>query len=268
MKSLFLSLILVSSGVAAAKDVVPESKESRWLGGIEYSLSTDLAETITPRTYQHGLNGELGYSLSKKWNLSLTLDLLFSSSAGKIEKKEEETIYETLGANPGLGVQYGDANSDGNWTFLGRFMVPGDALSRREGYLGIGILSTAYKSSFLSGKWTMANTLSLMEVFNSYSVSTWGTANPGTSVSYKMSHSLQVYKQINIIYIFGFKQTRYLDGYWDYSFNNIFGLGLNGDNWNVTLSSNEGGFTDQGHVQFWFLDEYRRIVMLTVGLQF
>jgi hypothetical protein len=267
MKGLILFLILTCSGALLADVQANEKDESRWMGGFEYSVSTDLAESVSPRGYRHGINAEAGYSLFKNWNFTLGLEMGFNSYSGQIDKRQEEGVYETLGVNPSLGVQYGFPY-ESHWTFSSILIFPGDSVSRREGYQGIGILSAAYKHSLLSGRWTLTHSLTLMEILNSYSESTWGTANPGTSLSYKMSHSMQLYQRLNFIYIFGIKQTRYLDGFWDYSFTNIFGLAINTDSWNVMLSSNEGGFTDEGDIQFWFLDEYRRIVSLTLGYQF
>ena len=68
----------------------------------------------------------------------------------------------------------------------------------------------------------------------------------------------------------GFKTNAasYLDNFWGYDYDNIFGLS---DTWGkvtATISYENGGFTDNGDFSLWYIDDYRRIARFSLSYAF
>jgi hypothetical protein len=62
--------------------------------------------------------------------------------------------------------------------------------------------------------------------------------------------------------------TRYLDGFTGYSYNNTLSLAKSWEKMTVAFSYENGGFTDNGEVNMWYVDRYRRLMFLSANYAF
>ncbi|NJL25727.1 MAG: hypothetical protein HC902_11505 [Calothrix sp. SM1_5_4] len=59
-----------------------------------------------------------------------------------------------------------------------------------------------------------------------------------------------------------------MDGFLGYSYSDRFSLENTWRNVSLALTYTNGGFTDDGRVSLWFIDQYRRILMLAMNYAF
>jgi hypothetical protein len=225
------------------------------------------AETAEPRAYYQGLSAILGYAFTPNWSLTANINANFTTLDGQIDKRQEDTVVEAAGVNPSVGLAY----ASGAWSPW-FFNVGGTALldsaSRREGYKGLMSASFGGNWNFFNQHLTMTHSFFASELINTYEYSSAGSANPGTSLGYNWNNSIKLNKYLNLGAGFGIKQTRYLDGYWDYAYNTTLSMSWIVENWSMSLSTTNGGFTDDGRVALWYLDDYRRLISCSMAYQF
>lgn len=245
----------------------PAPKESPWSLGFTYGFSTDLADAYSPRIYYQGLNAFAARRFGGSWSASLGVAATFTTLDGQIDKRQEDTELEAAGVSPSVGLSYG--GSDARPWFFG---ISGTALmdsaSRREGFLGLFSGNFGGTWRFFNDRLSMTHGLAISEIINAYEYSSAGTPNPGTSVSYSWSNSIAAGDHLTVNAGFGLKQTRYLDGFWDYSYNTFLGTTLAMGQWSLSLNTSNGGYTEDGRVSLWYVDKYRRVVSLALAVNF
>lgn len=254
----------------AKKRAVPSPKsESSWSSMVRYNALTDFADNRTPRSYIHSVMGSVGYSFDKNWSVELGAGARAETIDGQISKGREQTYDETFGPSTSLTLEYqrsfwrGDRYS---------FYLDGEPLwdeaSRREGFKGIVGIGGNVSSRFFNKRYILTNDLSVAELINTFFYGSNLSPNPDYFYTYKLSNVVKIYRGLRASYNFGAKVTRYMDGFHGYSYSNSLGLSYVWPQLSLSLAYDNGGFTDQGDISLWYLDQYRRLARFVVGYTF
>lgn len=243
--------------------------QSPWSSMFRYSVATDYVDNRTPRGYSHSLLGNLTYGLSKNWSVEATLGGRAQTIGGQISKGSEQTYDEVLSPTTSFSVGYERGFGDDDKFSLGLEGEPlWDEASRQEGYQGIVGVGANVSLRFFNKYWVISNDLSVSEMINSYRYSSDQTANPDYFWTYKLSNVVKIYKGFRATYAFGAKVTRYMDDFIGYSYLNSVSLSYVWPHVSVALAYDNGGFTDDGTISLWYIDQYRRLGRLVVGYNF
>lgn len=114
----------------------------------------------------------------------------------------------------------------------------------------------------------MGHEVSASEFLSQFRFNSQGELNPDTFYIYEMSHNFDLTEAFSFNFTFGLKMTRYEDGDLDYSYSNEFGMEYFWKGLLAGIFYRNGGFTDQGYVDFWYFDDFRRIVRINLSYTF
>ncbi len=120
----------------------------------------------------------------------------------------------------------------------------------------------------LNRRWILSNDLSIAEMINTYSYGSDLNANPDYFWTYKLSNVFRVYKGFRATYTFGAKVTRYMDEFIGYNYSNSVSLSYVWPRVSLALAYDNGGFTDDGTISLWYIDQHRRLGRMIVGYTF
>ena len=95
-----------------------------------------------------------------------------------------------------------------------------------------------------------------------------GTANPGTSYFYEIGNTLVFNPRWSMEVGFGVKSTRYLDGFRGYAYGTTVAVDYTKGKWTGEFQYENGGYTEDGRVDLWYIDQYRRLVSASVAYNF
>lgn len=238
--------------------------QSSWSNSVSYGITTDYADNRTPRGYTQTLLGNVGYKINSHWSLGADISARAETIKGQISKDDQQSYSEVLSPSTSLGLSYDFdlTRIAHSTTFL--YAEPlWDEGSQREGYTGILGLGSSLNMRFFKRVYSFGNTLTASKLLNSYRTNSEGNSNPEYFFSYKMVNALYFLKSNRLAYSFGVKLTHYLDDYTGYSYNNSISLSHSWNKFSLTLAYTNGGFTDNGEVSMWYIDEYRRLVTLS-----
>jgi hypothetical protein len=265
--------LIAISILARAEDFVPSStylkatpltnrpEPSPWSAALRYGYSSDYADERQPRAYEHLLASELEYKIDPKW--SATID-------GQIPKGREQSFAEVLNPSTSLEVAYGDDFYERRHHFS--IGVHGEPLwtedSRLEGHQALLGVGGRIQLNFFNKRYSMTHDLDATSVVNTYHYGSDLNANPDYFWTYKVKNDFRFARTWKASYSFGAKVTRYLDNFVGYSYNNTFGLSKTWRNFAAALTYDNGGFTDDGYVRLWYIDEYRRVLKVMVSYAF
>lgn len=263
--AIFFLLLLMIPCLSSAK----QEPEGPWKGSIRYGVLSDFADNRNPRAYTHAASGQLSYNFGKYWSIGLGVGARAQTIGGQISKGREQTYDEVLSPSSSVSVAFSN-------TFWSRhkysLFVDGEPLwdeaSRLEGYKAILGGGGSLSANFWAKRLSFIQMLTLHELVNSYAYGSSGTANPDYFYTYKITGALKFYKSFTASYSFGAKVTRYMDDFIGYSYSNSAALSHAWSQLTVTLSYENGGFTDEGDISLWYIDEFRRLVRLSMGYQF
>ncbi len=121
---------------------------------------------------------------------------------------------------------------------------------------------------FFARRYTMSHLLDWTSLINTYRSNSSGVANPDYFYTYKWVNSVRFLQTWKASYTFGAKVTRYLDDFVGYSYSNSFGVSKTWKSVSASLSYDNGGFTDDGYIRLWYIDEYRRVFRMFVSYSF
>jgi hypothetical protein len=277
----FLLLSLLVSQAATAQSArtsaalmraVSETKASKWSASAYYGVNSDFADNRSPRGYNHSLGTSVGYSFTKNLTTSASLGMRTEMIGGQIEKEPDKSYAETLAVNPSTAFSL--SYSGDLWIEPHTFTVSGfaeplwDRASRLEGYKAVAGTSAGLGLKFFDKLWTMTHSVSWSSVVNTYAYNESGQSNPDYNYGYSLSNSFRLYKTLKFSYTWGIRYTRYMDGFLGYSYSNGYGLSYAWDSLMVSLSYSAGGWTDDGEVSLWFIDDYRRVGSLSLAYSF
>lgn len=281
-KGKVLAALLLSAGVlisltaeARPPDMRPphakraKQDESPFVSTVSYGVLSDYADNRTPRAYTHALSGSLSYEFKPQWTVAGSVSLATTTVGGQIYKDDRQAYDETFEPNAGVSLSYKQMFwGMSSW----KVFVGGEALmdeaSRREGYKGIVSAGTGVGLAFSNIGYMMGHMLSVSGMMNTFEYSASKTANPDYFYTYAFSNTVKFYKQLRLAYTFVLKATHYLDSYVSYAHLNKYGVSYGWDKLSASLTYENGGFTDEGIVDFWYLNQHRRIYRLTASYTF
>lgn len=266
---LFL-IVLAPQAFAQSKVSMPMlEQKSPWMGSVKYGLSSDFASDRSPRAYENILIGDVSYRMNRYWSAGVTASTRFITLDGQIPKDKEQDHTETL--EPGASAELMYSRSFMQMHSYS-FALHGEPLfakdSRLEGHRGLVGVGGALSFGFFAKKYTMTHALDATSLINTYSTNSSGVANPDYFYTYKFINSLRFAQTYKISYTFGAKVTRYLDEFIGYSYSNSVSLSKAWENFAMSLSYDNGGFTDEGYISLWYIDDNRRVMRLMMSYAF
>lgn len=274
--TLILALIFVSAAPRAQSLRVRSSIPKMtvfpvhpWSGYLRYSAATDYARSEQPRAYVQVLGGGGKYDINENWSVSGDVTLKMETYDGKIEKGPEETKLEVMNPSAAMELDYARKFYD---THSYTLFVHGEPLmdepSRLEGYRGLVGTGGELSLGFFKRRYVLSQVLDISELINTYDYNLDQEPNPDMFYTYKMSHVFRLWRTVKFTASFGLKLTRYLNASTTYNYNNTFILSHTWKSINMALAYDNGGFTDDGTVRLWYLDEYRRVFQLMLNYSF
>ncbi len=275
---LILGIVLAGGFAAQAQNVrtsatllrLAEKEKSNWSSSFYYGVNSDFADNRDPRGYTHSLGTSLGYDFTKGFSASASLGLRAETIGGQIEKEKEQSYSETVKPSVSLGLAYGGGlfSSPHSYSVSGYVEPLFDEISRLEGYKAVVGWGAGVSLNFFDKRWIMSHNVNWGSIINTYAYGSNLNANPDYFYGYSLSNSFRLWRALKFSYAWGIRYTRYLDDYLGYSYNNTYALSYSFDNLLVSLNYSNGGFTDDGEVSLWFIDDYRRIVSLALAYSF
>ena len=241
---------------------------SPWDATIRYGVSTNYADTRTPRGYDHVLLGEIGYKINPRWDGSLALGVRAETVNGQIPKGQQQSYSETLNPSTGLAVSYGDKFYAHSYSVGVHGEPLFDEDARLEGHKGLIGADASVLFNFFTKRVSMRHSLDGSSLLHTYEYGSDLRANPDYFWTYKWKNDLRFARTWKVSYTFGAKVTRYLDGFVGYSYNNTYSVSKTWKSATVAVTYDNGGFTDEGYVRLWYIDQYRRVARLMVSYAF
>lgn len=274
------SLLVLSLGVSAntyaqslriRSSALNQTKKvtSPWSPSLRYSVLTDYAEDAKPRGYTQSIGLGTGYKFNDHWSVSTEVSLRAQTFNGQIDKGVEQSSTEAVNPSTALEVDY-------SRPFLRRhrltFFAHGEPLwdqpSRIEGYKGLVGGGASITLNFFGNRFRQSHVLDATELLNTFKYAEDTTANPDMFYTYKIVNSLSVYRKLRLSYSWGIKLTRYTDAFVGYSYSNTISLSTSWNAIGFALAYDNGGYTDNGDVSLWYLDQYRRVALAMVNYAF
>lgn len=244
-------------------------QQSKWPASMVYAVTSDYADNRSPRGYTHSISGTLGYNINEQWSLGTELGLRAETIKGQIEKGKQETYAEVLNPSAEFELSYGDKFMDAHGFGLALHGEPlFDEPSRLEGYKGIVGTGGSLTLNFFGKRYSFMNAIDASSMINTYRYSSDGSANPDSFYTYRMNHSVRFLGNNKLSVGFGAKVTKYLDGFTGYSYKTSVKLSHSWQKLTLGGSYENGGFTDDGTVNLWYIDEYRRIFSVMMSYAF
>jgi hypothetical protein len=243
--------------------------DSPWSSMVRYSVLSDYADNRTPRGYTHSVMGSLAYNFTKQLSFDVGAGARAETIEGQISKGKEQSYDEVISPMTSFDLSYERGFlDDDKYSVYAEGEPLWDEASRLEGYKAVLGLGGNVSLRMFGKRWVLTNDLSVSELINSYKYGSNLTANPDYFYTYKLSNVVKIYRGLRASYSFGAKVTRYMDDFIGYSYSNSFSLSYVWPHLSVGLAYDNGGFTDDGTVSLWYLDQYRRLARLVVGYTF
>jgi hypothetical protein len=277
LSPVLLMLVALTGAVAGAQSLrlrteAPKSSaedQPAWPAFVRYSLATDFADDRSPRAYTHALFTSVGYQFDKNWSVNTELGMRAELVNGQISKGEEQTYAETVSPSTAVELDYEHEFMERHSYTLDLHGEPlWDEASRLEGYKGLVGGGAELTLKFFDKIYTMTHSIDVTELINTFQYGTNLQYNPDYFATYKLGNSIRFLKTWKVSYTFGLKATRYLDGFWGYNYQNTVSLAKTWKHLSVALAYDNGGFTDDGEVSMWYLDQYRRVGRLLINYAF
>lgn len=257
----------------ATSESTTEQKAEKPLSiSLSYSIGTDLAEEYAPRKYSHSVYAAGAYTFSGDWVVGLMGSLSYESLGTDIltdeqaDAKIDPSVRVGGGKKWSLG-QYMAAEHSLRASAFSAFSLSDEA--RYEGVYAIPGVSLALTSAFFDGVYKVTNSVGAEYVVNRFDYSpVSGEINTRNKYSYRMSHSVDIWGGLSAGANFTFVYLEKLDGTSNYNFSNGQQLSYAYENWSLSVSHRNGGYTEFGDVDFWYIDKYRRLVSAEISVKF
>jgi hypothetical protein len=242
---------------------------SPWAFAVRYSVETDYADTAAPRGYTNAVFTSLGYQFTPNWSFTSEAGARGEFFDGQIDKDQQESYSEVVSASTSFELDYEDKFWGTDSYSMSMHGEPlWDQASIYEGYKGLVGAGASVNFNFYHKTFTIGQALDATELLNTFKYASDTTANPDYFVTYKLANSIRFWGAYKLSYIFGLKTTRYLDGFWGYNYQNTFALSRSWGHLTVAVAYDNGGWTDDGTVSLWFIDEYRRLGRFAINYTF
>ncbi len=261
----------VSPQAKSEKKIDGDENKSPWGFGLGYSVSTDFAEEARPRQFSHSFSGSMSYALGNGWSTGASLSMSYQSIGNKVVTDIDTPSFSPnvrigggktwklgygLGAKHSINVGVGTSLSfSESAQYEGVYTVPGG--------------SVGLTSKFFDGVYSLSNRVGGSYVINRYEFSpTDGTINTRNNYSYRMSHRVKLIGKLSASVGFGIRSSEKLDGSSSYGYSNSQSLSYSLGKWGLGVSHRNGGYTQFGDVDFWYIDKYRRLMSASVSYSF
>lgn len=238
-----------------------ENDEERWPVSVYYGLSSDYADSRSPRSYTHFLGVNVTYIATEKWSFNGSFGGTADLIDGQIQKRPEQSYAETVNPSLSLSALFADSINDKlSYSVNGHVDPFFDPQSRYEAYRYMyGVRGGLFLSLF-KGKYLMGNSIDVSELVGDYSYNSQQQANADTYYTYSWSNSFRPNRKLDISYSFVLRMTRLTNSELTYAYNNNLAVSTFLKKWVLSAVYSNGGFTEQGEVNFWYLDQYRRLL--------
>ena len=235
-----------------------------------YSVQSDFASELKPRLYSHLISNTLTYNINKNYSLSLSSSFYYISLDEKILLKKDTYGFNDLVTSISRYLDLGKFLSAKNSSIFGlSSSFPISEKARLEGYKAIPRIYFSLTSSFFDSKYKMNNTFSYRYTINTYEYSpSTRVANTRDAFSYSMNHYIKIIKNLTFVLGFGIQYKKNTQGESTYSYNNTQSIKYALSKLFFGLSYQNGGFTDDGDIDFWYVDRYRRNLKAVLGYSF
>lgn len=260
------------SAPANTSEAAPAKKEEKkpWAVELEYMATTDLADEVRPRIFRHDVMATASYDVKDWFTTGVEVDYFFKTVGGAYSRYREDSgvysvtpfvtkkVYEFkgLGGNHKIiGMLHGD--------------IPTNEEARIEGYTGSVGAMPMLISTYFDGLISIKNRLMYNHLFNRYSYNPT-TFEPAStdSYGYDIGSSVRVIGGLRAGVGFGLRRTRYADRFHDFSYKNTQTLSYAWSSWSFAVKHTNGGYTEDGHVELWYRDQYRRMFSGIIGYEF
>ena len=258
-------------GTTTAEAPAAEAKPSRFSAAAEYMATTDLADELEPRVFEHSLEATLGYDLGKGFSV-FGVGTLYYQSVGRsilVEDSENPIYWEALFGvakkfelGRALGAEHG-------LKLTAKNSLPVSDDNRYEAVRSIPGAGVALSSAFFDSRVTLVNSLSYHYIVHTYYFSpVSGNVNTRDGTFYLGSVAVNIWGGLSGTVGTGVKLSRKVDGSNDYAYNNFQTLAYSFGELGLSVTHENGGFTREGDVSLWYVDQYRRIVSGSVSYSF
>lgn len=253
------------------KEVDVKEDKSPWGFGLGYSISTDFAAEEEPRLYSHSMSASVSYALGDGWSTSGSLGFSYQSIGNKVVTDIDTPSFSPrVSIGGGKSWKLGQAIGGTHSVRVGiSTALDFSESARYEGVYTVPGASVGLTSKFFDGIYTLSNSVGGSYVINKYDFSpTDGTINTRNNYSYNMGHRVKLIGDLSARVGFGFRYSQKLDGSTSYSYSNSQSLGYGLGKWSLSVSHRNGGYTEFGDVDFWYIDKYRRLMSASVSYSF
>lgn len=229
-----------------------------------YRLSTDLLDKSSPRIFKHILGGSFEYTLKNEWTAYIQLSGQGISTGSEWQNTPADR-WQLLDTTLGVSIPFSIQTQP---FFLGAFTdIPHSEESRYEGYKNVSGLSLNTFFPFWQ-KLVFIPVVSHVRVFSDFSYSPTTKSATVGSIS---TLSLQLSGSLGAGFGTGVRGASTFYEFSDHVGNTQFSSALFlshtsfAGKLNVNLSFMNGSYPDQTLTDLWFLDMYKRVVVLTVN---
>lgn len=259
--------------VASSKQLANEAAAGapRLSADISYNVTTDLAEQADPRSLEHDFRGDFRYSLGKDYYVRALGNLYYSSVGRSILVNDTNNpIYWDLDLSVNKKFNLGKfIGASHQLRASARDFLPVSDESRYEGIKSIPGAGLTLNSSFFDSALIFSNALLYRYVINTYRFSpTTGDLNSRDSLSYSLHAIWNITNHWALMAGYGIKTSRRLDDTIDYAYNNFQAIDYSIGSFTFEVAYENGGFTREGDVSLWYVDNYRRIFTGSVTYSF
>ena len=273
---LAILLSLPQQGAFAAEaslsaDAAMAEERPAYSFGAEYMASTDLAEELKPRLYRHDVSAYVGYDFKDIVSLNVGTNYYFKTVGGSYSKFREDSGISSVSPRLSRPIFENLEFLGGKHTISG--LVIGDIAtnedSRIEGYYGAVLAGPTMVSRYLGEILRLRTRLTYGFIFNRYEFSPT-TFDPSAKNSYgaDISTSVKIVAGLRAGIGVGTRRTIYSDGFDDFTFKNTQSLSYSWNAFTVSAIHTNGGYTDDGRAELWYVDRYRRIFSGTLADDF
>ncbi len=251
-----------------------EDKEAKAPFGasVGYSISTDFAEKLEPRLYQHKVAVDASYKFRDYFSMSFSTGYFFKTLSSSISGYEEDSGISHIS----LGISRNFSRKLGKFVGAEHSISAGASGSlpmmeedRIEGAHGSVELAPKLNSKFFDRLFSISNRVYYQFIFNKFDfspVSNEPTANG--AYGWTVDSSIPIVGELSAGLGFGIRRTRYSDGFHSFSYSNSQSLSYSLGSLSMSVSHSNGGYTDDGTVELWYVDKYRRLVKATLAYSF
>lgn len=235
---------------------------------LNYSLSTDFADSLKPRKFDHGIEVAPLFVVKQSWLLLTDLQATYYSLDNTIPTDHNFQLSDgSLGA--GKLIHFGPNSMNDLLLTVGNNFP----LSEKSQFEGTAAIPSAHTMAIL--KFPQFRTM----LSNDLGVAYYVNANQFSPLTGSYTQQFATSDQIGLTYFIldnwsvsaggGIKNTVFKDGFSQFDFKNFFTTDVYiGDVWYAELGYENGTYSDNTKVDLWYIDQYRQVSSFTLGATF